>query len=283
MNSRMNTINPNNVDYSTFYTTAEFITNINPILFPEISDQYLITSHGRIINKYNHGHVFPNEMFKKTNRYVLVHLHCKDGTIKTYEMHRLVLGSFQYIEICQNLIVNHKDGIKWHNEWYNLEWATQKENVIHAVETNLLNNKGENAYNAALTDTQYRQICELIEQGLSPKQISEKIDYNGTSNINRIVSNIRNGRTTNSISKDYNFDKAPTDYRNKLLTNDQVEDICKYMETNGPNKMASEILLNSIGLDINSMSVEERLPYRRVISDIKRGTSYGDIRNKYKF
>jgi hypothetical protein len=74
---------------------------------------------GRIIHQNNH-----------LNGYKLVNL-CKDGTSKTYFVHRLVANAFlpNPSSLPQ---VNHKDGDKDNNSIENLEWCTCKENVKHA-------------------------------------------------------------------------------------------------------------------------------------------------------
>lgn len=58
----------------------------------------------------------------------------KDGVIKTKYIHRLVAEAF--IDNPQNLpVVNHKDGNKENNNVSNLEWVTQRNNILHRFKT----------------------------------------------------------------------------------------------------------------------------------------------------
>ena len=70
---------------------------------------------------------------KNNDGYLLVNLY-KNGTMKTYSVHRLVAEA--YIPNPENKTeINHKDENKEHNWLSNLEWTTHKENINYGTRT----------------------------------------------------------------------------------------------------------------------------------------------------
>lgn len=72
-----------------------------------------------------------------SNGYMYVTL-CESPTFsENHRIHRLLMINFRYQEGCEDLVVNHKDGVKSNNCFTNLEWCTRRENALHALATGL--------------------------------------------------------------------------------------------------------------------------------------------------
>jgi len=85
----------------------------------------------------------------------------KDHIQKTFSIHQLVANEF--IPNKENKKgVNHIDGNKLNNRLNNLEWATDLENMTHAIKNGLVNNAGEHNGFSKLTDSQVLEIDQLL-------------------------------------------------------------------------------------------------------------------------
>jgi len=90
----------------------------------------------------------------KINGYAYVTL--RSDKVKTFSVHRLV--AMYFVENKQNKPqVNHIDGNKINNAFYNLEWCTEKENMKHASNNNLMS-KGDNHYKSFISDDDVKKI-----------------------------------------------------------------------------------------------------------------------------
>ena len=158
---------------------------------PGYEGTYKVSTHGRIFKhaqtqwmEVNKGYRTFKEHFLKgsigTHGYIEITL-SKNGKKEKCLLHRLVLTSF--VPNPKNKrTCNHKDGIKTNNYLYNLEWATDSENLLHAYETGLnkmteercLHSRGENNVTAKLTQLQVEEIRFMLTfSSLTQKEIAK--------------------------------------------------------------------------------------------------------------
>lgn len=120
-----------------------------------------------------------------TKEIILKQIHDKDGYRKVglktdstkkqkqFSVHRLV--ALHFISNPENKPeINHINGIKDDNRTDNLEWATRKENQVHAYKNKLqIAVRGEQSVQAKLTE---KQVLEIRASDLSRKELSLKFN-----------------------------------------------------------------------------------------------------------
>lgn len=103
---------------------------------------YYISNKGRIAKqKFNPSRYVIIKTFKPKREYVAFNISI-NGKQKPLALHRCLACSFippfpKTMLHPKDLQVNHISGVKYDFELDNLEWATQKENIDHAIETGL--------------------------------------------------------------------------------------------------------------------------------------------------
>lgn len=233
-----------------------------------IKPYYMISNYGKVINIFTGAEIIPHE---NENGYLQVSLMTTKNNGRVFrKVHRLVMMCFFYFDGCENFQVNHKNGNKKINAYWNLEWVTSKENVHHAIETGLrLPFKGESNPMASISELDAKAIgLALIEGKLSDYDIANKY-CNG--NIS-IVRGIAYGNTwTHIFSEEERIAISKTRRGNIISTADRHL-LCKYYQDNITNyngrQKASKIIKSamlSIGLDpydIQKYRVAKRLYYR---------------------
>lgn len=142
----------------------------------EYENLYLVSNLGNVKSLHNNKEKLLKPI--KQGEYIGVALN-NSGKRKSFLIHRLVLQTFSgYKDGC---IVNHKDGNKKNNHLDNLEWCSFSENVVHAIENNLLVPK-------KFRVSQFTLNGELLSVFNSIKEASEFTKIN-CSNISLICKN----------------------------------------------------------------------------------------------
>lgn len=149
---------------------------------------------------YQNGDVKHNlKQVKKTPQidkdgYLVVNLY-EGGKYKTKKIHRLVAETF-IPNPQKKPEVNHIDGDKTNNWYWNLEWVTTKENHLHAYKIGLRNDnhfkgmthsRGMGNPKAKLNDTSVRMILKQLNKGFTTKQVAVQFGVS-QSTIQRIRS-----------------------------------------------------------------------------------------------
>lgn len=227
-----------------------------------------ISSFGNLVNcKNGKLHDFSN--YDKRN-YRRFNFKFKGIKVK-FDVHRLVAMYFCKIPkryrdqglTYKDLVVNHKNGIKWCNASFNLEWVTTKENTDHAWKTGLCDGiRGENAHLAKITEKEAIQICEYIMQKKNNKEISELMNVS-----EKTIQHIRSKECWKHITCNYNFPKLGNSKPNTIPVS-TIHEVCKLLET---KECTDTEIAKMLGLN------------RRTVCDIRTRRRRKDISQNYNF
>lgn len=254
-------------------------TDITDLMIQNIQPYYMISNFGNVFSRFSNKIL---NQFQDLDGYKRVGLCLKDGFgVKSCLVHRLVLLGFKYIPDHEKFQVNHIFGECYDNYYEHLEWCTNIENSRHAFATGLNNCIGEDHYYSSITNQQAKDICELISQKCTSREISEKLCMHYDRHFIYLICAIKQGYAWNHISANYDFRLNPEKFSFHKITDDEVENICRLYEIN--NKLKVRQILEILGYDINNLSKQDYIRYIHVISAIKRKRHYTSISSKYNF
>jgi len=165
--------------------------------FYEVSNLGRVKSLARVIDR-KHGYPLPikekimtNCLDKKGYARMRLSVNKIGMTIK---VHRLVARAF-IVNKHNKKQVNHKNGIKTDNNVNNLEWATNRENHIHAVDNNLIKyRKGNDHPMAILNSDKVLIIKERLFKGDTQLSIANDFGVNHST-----ICNIKTGRSWKNV------------------------------------------------------------------------------------
>ncbi|WNL63116.1 HNH homing endonuclease [Citrobacter phage Ci1] len=140
-------------------------------------EYFQISNFGRVFSKRS------NKILKYSRSGLYLAISTKlngRGKSTCLKIHRLVAEAF--IPNPNNFsVVNHKDGNKHNNHVDNLEWCTQKENMIHAFDTGLkVPIVGVDMYNSKLSEQDVRDIRRLWKEGVSQVKLKNMFNVSKT-------------------------------------------------------------------------------------------------------
>jgi hypothetical protein len=161
---------------------------------------YMVSSNG-IVKSLDHnvkmkdnrcrvqiGRILKLQISKKGYHQVCLR---KNGISYNTGVHRLVANAFISNPDSKDQ-VNHKNGIKLDNNFLNLEWVSNKENIIHAYKNNLIKvNNGERHHNSKITDAQELDAYNRFNNGETIKSISLEFGLSIAA-ISKRITNINN-------------------------------------------------------------------------------------------
>lgn len=157
--------------------------------------------------------------------------------------------------------VNHKNCDKSDNRVSNLEWVTSSENSVHAFENGRLvfnGNCGEDSNLTKYSESQIREVCELLMEGCRNVDISKR-----TGISTAYIKNLKAKKQWKNITESYEFP-----VKSKLVSEATVRWICK------------QILLGKGNTEILHLSTSTTLTLH-AIKSIRYKTSYMSISKDY--
>lgn len=243
----------------------------------KILTRYIISNNGIIYDTLKQKNV--NILKSNICGYYRVWLLDDSNNGNIYYLHRLVASTFISFKDNDKNVVNHIDGNKRNNFYYNLEWCTNSENVQHAHKTGLTKSIGQNT--RIIDDDIVHYICKLLSKNYQIPDIcnklKEKYSISDRNNINikNQINDILNKRSWVSISDKYDFSNYKSKFR---LPESYIEYVCKELE-NGTRQYM--IIRNS--KDVWSEYSMTYSSMQTLVSYIYKRKLHTDISNKYKF
>lgn len=163
--------------------------------------RYLVSTYGRVYDTKLKRMKIPR---MRKNSYVSYQTCIAPKHFSNLFAHRLVMETFDPISNSDEMVVNHKDLNKWNNKIDNLEWVTQRENILHAFDNGAMPS-GEEAAKAKHTNEEVNKVCTLLEKGFNYKDICKTMGYEINNKNLSFLSTIKNHEAWTRISKNYNF------------------------------------------------------------------------------
>lgn len=247
------------------YITEKSVPNID-------YNRYIISDFGRVFDLQRNLRCKEYDF----GGYKTVALHRSIGGYQTYLIHRIMMIEFNGFDPDpEKKVVNHKDGTKYCCLLDNLEWTTNSGNAIHAMDTGLFNDYGENARLAKATNEDVLKIMYMLQDGVPLDEVVKYVPDYIDSKLSWIHS-ILNGRW-NKLARDNNITFAEYKDRSDRFSVEEKEKIGAMLK----NGESLEGVVRGLGYDYDNMSNAERRAFKSSVSAIKCGRASSYIAEKY--
>lgn len=160
-----------------------------------LTPKYEVSNLGRVrraVAGHNtHAGKVLRQVLRQENGYLAVCLYPAPGKKVTWPVHRLVAFAFMPQEADTDLVVHHKNGDRLDNRLANLEWTTQRRNLLYAEDMigDVFWGVGEDNIAAKLTETAVRAIRRELAAGRTQSAIASQFGVHRTT-----VGRIANGQ-----------------------------------------------------------------------------------------
>lgn len=175
------------------------------------------SNYGRVYNMLYRGGTLVGSTYGKNN-YYRVRLITYDGKVENKGLHRIIMITFNYINGCENLQVNHIDGNKHNNKLSNLEWVTCKDNIRHAYTHGLTYQIGNTHTESTISDN---IIYDILDSYLlkNNKIITNKSLYHDIIQCRTRLSTIIDYIIINGINNPF-----------EIFSNDEINNILSVID-----------------------------------------------------
>lgn len=179
---------------------------------------YSLTNHQFVRRTYNHA------------GYQVVTITRNDGYRSPQKVHRLVYSTYSG-ELIEGLVIDHIDGVRYHNNIDNLQQITNHENVRKAFYT------GAAQHSSRWELKTIHKICEMLELGYANTAIANAIGYdydNDRKSFNHLLFRLLNGIAYTDVTCMYDFTKrnSALNRKDRKLSSEDVARI-KIMLSSG--------------------------------------------------
>lgn len=220
-----------------------------------ILDGYFISNYARVYSRISKKYKKCTIVDPETAYYKFSVACTTEPRERTVLLHRVLLMTFCPVENMENLVVNHKDGIKTHTFLPNLEWTTTKGNAIHARDHGLLQPRhGEEHPDAIISEATCKRICDLLEtRQYRHSKIAKMLDVPVT-----VVQEIYLGHSWKHVSSGYTFVGTRSERPSEVFTYTELCKVCEYFQDNPkPENISIRSYINNCLVCVGVESINE--------------------------